>query len=236
VVLFNDTFMNYNYPQVGKAAVELLEAAGFHVELANAGCCGRPMISKGMLKEAAEHARYNVDLLYHYAQEGVAIVGCEPSCILSFRDEYPEMLQDEKSRKVAEHVYLIEEFLMMLQEKGELNLKFGDGTKKVLFHGHCHQKALAGLDSSMGALRLPPGMEVELVNAGCCGMAGSFGFEKEHYDISMTIGEQGLFPAVNGKGEDWEVAVTGVSCRQQIEDGTGRKARHLVEILQDALV
>jgi len=225
VVLFNDTFMNYNYPQVGKAAVELLEAAGFHVVLANAGCCGRPMISKGMLSEAAKSARYNVDLLYPYAQQGVAIVGCEPSCILSFRDEYPEMLKDEKSRKVAENVFMIEEFLMMLQEKGQLNLEFDDGTKKVLFHVHCHQKALAGPDSSMGALRLPPGMEVELINAGCCGMAGSFGFEKEHYDISMTIGEQALFPAINGKGEDWEVAVTGVSCRQQIEDGTGRKAR-----------
>ena len=125
---------------------------------------------------------------------------------------------------------------MMLQEKGELDLNFGDGAKKVLFHGHCHQKALAGTDSSMGALRLPPGMDVELVNAGCCGMAGSFGFEKDHYDISMTIGGQSLFPAVNGKGEDWEVAVTGVSCRQQVEDGTGRKARHLVEILRDALV
>ena len=236
VVLFNDTFMNYNYPQVGKAAVELLEAAGFNVELANAGCCGRPMISKGMLSKAVEYARHNVDLLYRYAEAGVAIVGCEPSCILSFRDEYPEMLQDEKSRKVAEHVYMIDEFLMMLQEEGRLNLEFGDEIKKVLFHGHCHQKALAGTASSVGVLGLPPGMEVELVNAGCCGMAGSFGFEKEHYDISMTIGKQALFPAVNGKGEDWEVAVTGVSCRQQIEDGTGRKARHLVEILRDALV
>ena len=125
---------------------------------------------------------------------------------------------------------------MMLQEKGQLSLAFGDGVKKVLFHGHCHQKALVGLDSSMAALRVPPGMEVELVEAGCCGMAGSFGFEKEHYDISMAIGGEALFPAVNGKGQDWEVAVTGVSCRQQIEDGTGRKARHLVEILRDALV
>ena len=236
VVLFNDTFMNYNYPQVGKAAVELLEAAGFNVELANAGCCGRPMISKGMLSAAAEHARYNVDLLYHYAEAGVAIVGCEPSCILSFRDEYPEMLQDDKSRKVAEHVFMIEEFLMKLQDEGRLTLEFEDKANKVLFHAHCHQKALAGTDSSMGALRLPPGVEVELVNAGCCGMAGSFGFEKEHYDISMTIGGESLFPAVNGKDDDWELAVTGVSCRQQIEDGTGRKARHLVEILRDALV
>ena len=235
VVLFNDTFMNYNYPEVGKAVVELLEAAGFRVELADAGCCGRPMISQGRLDEAQAQARHNVDLLHAYADQGIAIVGCEPSCVLTFRDEYPEFLRDEKSSKVAEHTYLIEEFLMMLHDKGELELSFRDGPKKVLFHGHCHQKALAGTTSSLAALRLPPGYQVEQVNAGCCGMAGAFGFQREHYDVSMNIGKQALFPAVDAKGADWEVAVTGVSCRQQIEHGTGRKARHLVEILRDAL-
>ena len=235
VVLFNDTFMNYNYPEVGKAAVELLEAAGFRVELANGKCCGRPMMSHGLLDEAAAHARYNVDLLHAYADQGVPIVGCEPSCLLTLRDEYPEILKDEKSRKVAAHAYMIEEFLMKLQEQGQLNLEFQNMAKKVLYHGHCHQKALAGTASSLGALRLPPSYEVELIDAGCCGMAGSFGFEAEHYDISMKIGGQALFPAVNAKDEDWEVAVTGVSCRQQIEQGTGKRARHLVEILRDAL-
>ncbi len=235
VVLFNDTFMNYNYPQVGRAAVELLEAAGFQVELANGGCCGRPMISQGRLDEAVAQAWHNVDLLHAYADQGIAIVGCEPSCVLTFRDEYPELLRDEKSRKVAEHIYLMEEFLMMLHDKGELELSFRDAPKKVLFHGHCHQKALAGTTSSLAALRLPPGYQVEQVNAGCCGMAGAFGFQREHYDVSMTIGGQALFPAVNAKGADWEVAVTGVSCRQQIEHGTNRNARHLVEILRDAL-
>ena len=235
VVLFNDTFMNYNYPQVGKAAVELLEAAGFRVELANAGCCGRPMISQGHMDEALAQARYNVDLLHAYAEQGIAIVGCEPSCVLTFRDEYPEFLKDEKSRRVAEQTYMIEEFLMMLHDKGELELKFRETPKNVLFHGHCHQKALAGTASSLFALRLPPGYRVEQVNAGCCGMAGAFGFQREHYDVSMNIGGQALFPAVNAKGADWEMAVTGVSCRQQIEDGTGRRARHLVEILRDAL-
>ncbi len=130
---------------------------------------------------------------------------------------------------------MIDEFLMMLQAKGELNLEFRNVPKKILFHGHCHQKALVGTASSLGALRLPPGNQVELVNAGCCGMAGSFGFEREHYQVSMTIGEQALFPAVNAKGLDWEIAVMGVSCRQQIEDGTGRRARHLVEVLRDSL-
>ena len=235
VLLFNDTFMNYNYPQIGIAAVELLEAAGFRVELANVGCCGRPMISKGLLREAAAQARNIVDLLHDYASRGIPIVGCEPSCLLTLRDEYPEFLKDEKARIVAESSYLIDEFLSMLQDKGELELEFQDLPKKVLFHGHCHQKSLVGTGSSMRALRLPPGYQVELINSGCCGMAGSFGFEKEHYDISMKIGEQVLFPAVNAKDADWEVAVMGISCRQQVEHGTGRPARHLVEVLRDAL-
>jgi len=235
VVLFNDTFMNYNYPQVGKAAVELLEAAGLNVVLANGGCCGRPMISKGMLDEASARARETVDLLYPYAEQGIPIIGCEPSCLLTFRDEYPELVKNEKSAKVAENSYMIDEFLTMLAEKEELKLRFKDTGKKILFHGHCHQKSLVGTDSSLAALRLPPGNQVELINAGCCGMAGSFGFEKEHYQVSMDIGEYALFPAVNAKGPEWEVAVMGVSCRQQIEHGTGRPTRHLVEVLRDSL-
>ncbi|MFQ6026041.1 MAG: FAD-binding and (Fe-S)-binding domain-containing protein, partial [Dehalococcoidia bacterium] len=235
VALFNDTFMNYNYPEIGIAAVELLEAAGYRVELANAQCCGRPMISKGLLDVAAANARYNVDLMHAYADQGIPIIGCEPSCLLTFRDEYPEFLKDNKSRKVAEHAYLIDEFLAMLQDRGELDLQFIDRPKKVLFHGHCHQKSLVGTGPSMQALRLPPGYEVELINSGCCGMAGSFGFEKEHYDVSMKIGGEVLFPTINSKDADWEVAVMGVSCRQQVEHGTGRRARHLVQVLRDAL-
>ena len=250
-VLFNDTFMNYNYPQVGIAAVELLERAGYEVVLANPStspsqgtvCCARPMISKGLLDKAKAHAQHNVDVLYPYAERGIPIVGCEPSCLLTLRDEYPDLLKDDrvlsegadKAKVVAANTYLIDELLIMLQEKGQLDLEFTDVKKKVLFHGHCHQKALIGTRHSIAALRLPPGYQVEEVNSGCCGMAGSFGFEKEHYDISMAIGEQVLFPAVESKGEDWDVAVMGVSCRQQIEHGTGRKARHLVEVLRDAL-
>jgi Fe-S oxidoreductase len=155
--------------------------------------------------------------------------------LLTFRDEYPELLRDEKSRKVAQHSYLIDEFLVMLQEKGQLEVEFRNVPKKVLFHGHCHQKSLAGTASSLKALRLPPGYQVELINSGCCGMAGSFGFEKEHYDVSMKIGQQALFPTINAKDPDWEVAVMGVSCRQQIEHGTRRRSRHLAEVLRDAL-
>ncbi len=235
VVLFNDTFMDHNYPQVGIAAVEVLERAGFQVTLANAGCCGRPMISKGLLDKSKDQARRNVDLLYPYAERGIPIVGCEPSCLLTMRDEYPDLLQDDKSRLVASNSYLIDEFLSMLQEKGTLNLEFTNIHKKVLFHGHCHQKALVGTRHSVAALRLPPGYQIEEVNSGCCGMAGSFGYEKEHYNISMAIGRERLFPAVEAKDEDWEVAVMGISCRQQIEHGTGKKARHLVEVLRDAV-
>ena len=239
VVLFNDTFMNYNYPQVGVAAVELLEHAGYGVVLANAACCGRPMISKGLLDKSKAHAQHNVDLLYPYAAKGIPIVGCEPSCLLTLRDEYPDLLREgedhEKARTVAANSYLIDEFLIMLKDKGELALEFTNVEKKVLFHGHCHQKALVGTRHSLAALRLPPGYEVEEVDSGCCGMAGSFGYEKEHYRISMDIGAQRLFPAVEAKGEEFDIAVMGISCRQQIEHATGRNARHLVEVLRDAI-
>ena len=235
VALFNDTFMNYNYPEIGIACVEVLEAAGFEVELVNAGCCGRPMLSKGLVKEAAQQARDNIDRLYALVEQAIPIVGCEPSCLLTLRDEYPELLQDERAQAVAQGSYLIDEFLAMLQEQGRLELAFQDVPKQIMFHGHCHQKSLVGTASSILVLGLPPGFEVELIDSGCCGMAGSFGFEKEHYEISMKIGEQALFPAINAKGPEWEVAVMGVSCRQQVEHGTNRRPRHLVEVLRDAV-
>ena len=234
VALYNDTFMNYNYPEIGIAAVELLEAAGYEVQLVNGGCCGRPMISKGMLDQARELARSNMAGLYDFARQGIPIVGCEPSCLLTLRDEYPEFVPGEQARVVAEHSFLIDEFLARAKSDDRLDLTFKDVDKRVLFHGHCHQKAMVGTEHSLAALRLVPGYEVELINAGCCGMAGSFGFEKEHYDISMQIGGLALFPSIESK-PDWEVAVMGVSCRQQVEHGTGRKARHLAEILRDAV-
>ena len=235
VALYNDTFMNYNYPEIGIAAVEVLEAAGYRVELVNGGCCGRPMISKGLLDQARDQARANIDALYAYASHGVPIVGCEPSCLLTLRDEYPEFVSDDRARTVAENSFLIDEFLANAQSEGRFDLQFSDLEKQVLFHGHCHQKAMAGTASSMAVLNMPSGYQAELINAGCCGMAGSFGFEKEHYDISMQIGGLSLFPAIAAK-PDAEVAVMGVSCRQQVEHGAGRLARHLVEVLRDAVV
>ncbi len=239
VVLFNDTFMNFNYPSVGVAATKILEAAGFRVEVVERKCCGRPMISKGMLDAAHDNARYNVDLLYPYVEQGAYIVGCEPSCLLTLRDEYPNLLNDEKSTMVADKAMLLEEFLDMLNREGRLNLNFKDTShsnpRKMLFHSHCHARALVGTAPSLAALRLAPGFEVEESNAGCCGMAGAFGYEKEHYDISMTIGGQRLFPAVSALDRDAEVVVTGISCRQQVQHGTGRTPRHLAEVLAEAL-
>ena len=235
VALYNDTFMNYNYPEIGIAAVEVLEAAGYSVELVDGGCCGRPMISKGLLDQARDQANANIDALYAYAERGIPIVGCEPSCLLTLRDEYPEFIADERAKAVADNSFLIDEFLAQAHSAGKLDLQFTELDKKVMFHGHCHQKAITGTGDAMFMLNLPPGYQVELVNAGCCGMAGSFGFEKEHYDISMQIGGLSLFPAIESK-PDWEVAVMGISCRQQVEHGAGRRARHLVEVLRDAVV
>ncbi len=235
-MLFHDCSMDYNEPQVGRAAVELLEAAGYQVVLADDQvCCGRPMISKGMLDKAREHAMTNVARLYPYVQAGVPIVGCEPSCLLTLRDEYPDFLRSPEARAVADHSYLLDEFLVKLHQEGQLDLRFKETPGKVLFHGHCHQKALVGSAASVAALRLIPGLQVEEVDAGCCGMAGTFGYEKEHYDISMAIGEQRLFPAVRS-AQEAQIAITGISCRTQIQDGTGRRPEHVAEILREALV
>jgi len=180
VVLFNDTFMNYNYPSIGMAATTLLERAGFHVTLVDRKCCGRPMISKGMLDMAKANAQYNVELLYPYVERGAYIVGCEPSCLLTLRDEYPDLLRSPEADKVAEKALLLEEFLQLLQQDGRLELKFKETPKKILFHNHCHAKALVGTEPALAALRLVPGFQVEESDAGCCGMAGAFGYEKEH--------------------------------------------------------
>nr|NIR51369.1 anaerobic glycerol-3-phosphate dehydrogenase subunit C [candidate division KSB1 bacterium]NIR72725.1 anaerobic glycerol-3-phosphate dehydrogenase subunit C [candidate division KSB1 bacterium]NIS26810.1 anaerobic glycerol-3-phosphate dehydrogenase subunit C [candidate division KSB1 bacterium]NIT73604.1 anaerobic glycerol-3-phosphate dehydrogenase subunit C [candidate division KSB1 bacterium]NIU27480.1 anaerobic glycerol-3-phosphate dehydrogenase subunit C [candidate division KSB1 bacterium] len=231
VVLFNDTFMTYNYPDVGIATVKLLEALGYEVILPGKKCCGRPFLSKGMLEEARECARHNVEHLYPLVEQGAPIVGCEPSCILTFRDEYPEMLNDSRTKAIAENSFLIEEFL---QRSGhDFSLKPAE--KKYLLHGHCHMKALVGLKPTLNALSLIPNAEVEVVDSGCCGMAGAFGFEKEHYEISLAMGRRRLFESVESKDDAWQIVAPGVSCRQQIEHGTGRKVRHPVEVLAEQL-
>ncbi|MFQ5752154.1 MAG: anaerobic glycerol-3-phosphate dehydrogenase subunit C, partial [bacterium] len=233
VVLFHDTFMTYNYPQIGRATVALLEAAGYEVLLPEKKCCGRPFLSKGMLEQARSCAKYNIEKLYPLVEQGYAIVGCEPSCILTFRDEYPDLLNDSRVQAVAENAFLIEEFLQT--QKG-LELSFKPAEKSFLLHGHCHSKALVGMEPTLNMLKMIPEAEVEVVDSGCCGMAGAFGFEKEHYQVSMAMGRRRLFEAVESKNDEWEIVTPGVSCRQQIEHGTGRHAKHAVEVLAAHLV
>ena len=235
VVLFHDTYTTYNYPELGQAAVKVLEAAGCEVTLADQKCCGRPMISKGLLRQARENAAYNVDRLSRYAERGIPIIGLEPSCVLTFRDEYPDLIDDPRAERLAKGTFLIEEFLLGLHEQGRLNLPLRSGAASILLHGHCHQKALVGSSPSLRVLRLLPQARVEEVDSGCCGMAGSFGYEKEHYEMSVAIGNRRLFPAITAKGPEWEIVAAGVSCRQQIAHGTGRRAKHLVEVLAEAL-
>ena len=210
VVLFHDTFMNYNEPQIGKAAVAVLEAAGFEVILPDKRCCGRPMISKGMLERAIENAHYNVKKLLPYAREGIPVIGCEPSCISALRDDYVDLIPGDDSKLVAEHAFMIEEFLLACHNSEELHLQYTDTEKNVLLHGHCHQKALIGISPSVEVLSLPTGYNVEVIDSGCCGMAGSFGYETEHYEVSMECGRRQLFKTVEEQHGNSEIAAAGV--------------------------
>jgi len=233
VVLFHDTFVTYNTPEIGRAAVELLETAGYRVILVDRKCCGRPLISKGMLAEAREHAGWNVERLYPYARRGVAIVGLEPSCLLTLRDEWVDLLRTDEARTVAAQSALLEQFLLRERERG-LTLPFKPGPREALLHGHCHQKAMVGTAPTVAVLQWA-GYRVSEVDSGCCGMAGSFGFEREHYDISVQLGNRRLAPAVKAAAADTEVVAPGISCRQQIQHLAGRRARHPAEVLRDAL-
>jgi Fe-S oxidoreductase len=233
VVLFADTFVTYNQPEIGRAAVGLLEAAGYRVRLVDKKCCGRPLISKGMLGAARAHAAWNVERLYPWAEAGVAIVGLEPSCLLTLRDEYVDLLRTDAARTVAAQSLLFEEFLERERGRG-LTLPFAARDRKALLHGHCHQKALVGTAPTVAALRWA-GFDVSEVDSGCCGMAGSFGFEREHYDVSVRLGNRRLAPAVRAAGADVVLVAPGISCRQQIEHLTGRQAKHPAEALWDSL-
>ena len=235
VVLFPDTFTNYNHPELGIAATKVIESLGYRVVLPPVRCCGRPMLSKGMMDKARANARVNVDRIYAHVQRGAMLVGLEPSCILSFKDDYVDLLGDDpKAKAIANSTLLIEEFFLRAKAEGA-RPRFRATPGRVLLHGHCHQKALVGTRPAMEVLRSIPGCEPEEIPSGCCGMAGSFGFETEHYDISLSIGEQVLFPAIRSRSGEFQVVSDGVSCRQQIEHGTGRAARHLVEVLADSL-
>jgi FAD/FMN-containing dehydrogenase/Fe-S oxidoreductase len=233
VVLFHDTFTTFNVPEIGRAAVELLEAAGYRVVLTERKCCGRPLISKGLLDQAREHAAWNVARLHPYAARGISIVGLEPSCLLTLRDEAVDLLRTDEARTVARQSLLLEEFLLLERGRG-LTLPFVAHGRRALLHGHCHQKALVGTAPTVAVLRWA-GFEVSEVDSGCCGMAGSFGFEQEHYDLSVWLGNRRLAPAVQAAAADTEIVAPGMSCRQQIDHLAGRRARHPAQVLRGAL-
>ena len=239
VIYFHDTFTEYLTPEVGRAAVRVLEALGYNVSIeTRRGCCGRPLISKGQLKKAKGWAQKNVDVLAPHAQRGALIVGTEPSCLLTLRDEYPELLRSGAARSVASQSFMLDELLVKLaaEEPDAVRAAFTEGSKpQMQVHGHCHQKALVGAGPTLQALSLA-GYEPELIDSACCGMAGTFGFEKEHYETSKAMGSLKLFPAIEDEGKrGWPVAVSGISCRQQIGHFTSKKPRHWAEYLADAL-
>lgn len=235
VILFDDTYTNYQSPEIGLAAVRVMRAAGYETVLVPKVCCGRPMISKGLLDQARERARRNVAVLAPHAERGLPIVGLEPSCLLTLRDEYLDLLPgDPRARLVAERAVLIEEFVADHSDDFAPLFAKPRSSVALYVHGHCYQKALTGLGPLRAMLRLT-GAEVREIEAGCCGMAGSFGYEAEHYALSMQIGEQRLFPAIRAAGPEAIIIASGVSCRAQIEAGTGRRALHPVEVLAASL-
>jgi Fe-S oxidoreductase len=240
VYVFVDEFTNFNDAEVGRKAVLLLERLGYAVKTIAHPISGRAYLSKGMLDEAKVLAQKNVDLWAGLISSDVPLVGIEPSAILTFRDEYPDLVADEsveKAKQLAGNVFLLEEFIAReMEAKRILPSAFTEEKKLLKLHGHCQQKAMSSLVAAKKALSLPLNFEVQLIPSGCCGMAGSFGYEQEHYDLSMQIGELVLFPTVRAQGLDVEIVASGTSCRHQIHDGTQRHARHTAEVLFDALV
>ncbi len=240
VHLFCDEFTNYNDLAAGIATVELLEGLGYEVVLPSHVESGRAAFSKGLLRRAKGFAEENVRRLGPLISQNEPLIGIEPSAILSFRDEYPAIVDPSlraAARALAPHCLLIDEFIAREADAGRITSDaFTSASQIVHLHGHCHQKAIGSLESSIRMLSLPKNYAVKLIPSGCCGMAGSFGYEAEHFDISMKIGELVLFPYVRKQGQGDLLAASGTSCRHQIHDGTGRKALNPAEILRAALM
>jgi FAD/FMN-containing dehydrogenase/Fe-S oxidoreductase len=239
VYLFCDEFTNYNDAETGKKTVLLLERLGYTVIIPEHADSGRSYLSKGLLKEARACAEQNVHALHDLISEETPLVGIEPSAILSFRDEYISLLNGEaqkKAKALSKHVYLFEEWLYREMQRGNVGEKsFITMGRKIILHGHCHQKALSDMHAASAILSLPKNFSVRVMPTGCCGMAGSFGYEREHFDVSMKIGDLVLFPAIKREPDTTIIAASGTSCRHQVKDGTGRKALHPAEILFEAL-
>ena len=239
VYFFIDEFSNHYDVDIAIKAVKLLDLLGYTVKFIDHAPSGRAQFSKGLLDQASSYARQNISIFYPISAEN-KIIGIEPSCILSFRDEYPKLFKGEekmKAEKVAQACMTIEEFLYQEIQKGNITAAhFDDTSRDIWIHGHCHQKALSKVDYTAFILGLPSNHKVSVIPSGCCGMAGSFGYEKEHYDLSMKIGELVLFPAIRKTETSTKIIAAGTSCRHQIKEGTNREAWHPVELLFEACV
>jgi len=239
VHLFCDEFTNYYDAEIGAKAITLLNRLGYEVVIPQHVESGRAHFSKGLVREAQKLARRNVELLSPVITAEAPLIGIEPSAILGFRDEYPDLMTAElkaAAQTLAQRSWLIDEFIAQEADRGRIKpAQFTTEARKIKLHGHCHQKSLSSVNPSVAMLRLPANYQVEVIPSGCCGMAGSFGYEAEHFAVSQQVGELVLFPAVRSTPEDVLLAAPGTSCRHQIKDGTGRIARHPIEILADAL-
>lgn len=241
VVLLVDTFSNHFEPRNAEDALAVLHAAGYAVHLARppAGerplCCGRTYLSGGMIETARAEAARTVEALWPFVERGLPVLGLEPSCLLMLRDEYYALGLGERVAAIARAALLLEEFLAREHDAGRLTLPLRPMSGKVMVHGHCHQKAFGAMKAMRRVLGLMPGLGVEFIESSCCGMAGAFGMEAEHYDVSMRMGELALLPAVRAAGPDAILVANGTSCRQQIRNGAAREAMHLAALLQQAL-
>ena len=239
VYVFIDELINFNEAEIGITTVNLLDKLGYEVKYIDHSESGRSFLSKGLLKEARVFAKKNVATFKDIISNETPLIGVEPSAILTFRDEYPDLLRGEEqveARKLGANAFLVEEFLANELGVGNIDLElFKEQNHLIKLHGHCHQKALSSMVPVKKILSKMGNNEVQLIPSGCCGMAGSFGYEKEHYETSMQVGELVLFPTIREQPEEVIIAAAGTSCRHQIKDGTKRKAKHPVEIIWDAL-
>ncbi|MEP7322813.1 MAG: FAD-linked oxidase C-terminal domain-containing protein [Saprospiraceae bacterium] len=232
VVLFADTYLNFHEPNIGISALELLNSCGYEVILANVGCCQRPKISHGFLRDAKAEGMKTIEGLKKFMDQGLTIVVCEPSCASALNDDLPDLIDDEVlAKQLKSSVMMIDTFLNNEIVSGNLNVRFESIAGNILLHGHCHQKALYGTKGMKDLLK-QGNTSVNEIPSGCCGMAGSFGYEKEHYDISQKIGEEILMPAVRSMKEGTSLVANGFSCRHQIEHFTGVKPKHWVEVIR----
>ena len=236
ILFFHDTHINFIHPEVGKATVKILEAAGYEVEITNRKCCGRTMISKGLLDDAKKNVNYNTKLLYDYVEKGIKIIGVEASCVSAMQDEFPDLADEkEKAKKISENTFTVQDLLIQIQDDGNQQINWNSLDKDLLLFVHCHERALNGTNNSLGSLNLPNKFNAKLIDAGCCGMAGSFGMEKEHYEISKKMAEDRLLPSIENSKENQEIIVTGISCHDQIKDLSHKKPKYLVEVLAEAI-